>query len=166
MRLAAPLFLGSLLETLAWLTIACYGLTSSSSGDPLAHSHTSSSIAAFVITFVWAYILLRVAYSPSIRIHARPPADILILLLSLGIVAAVDGAGRVYGLYIRRRKLDPLWTMGWWFVDIGIVCALICVIILTPLELPSERVDAEKIVSGMDSFGPVLRKLLIRFNLA
>jgi hypothetical protein len=32
--LAVPLFFGGLLETLAWLTIACYGLASSSAADP------------------------------------------------------------------------------------------------------------------------------------
>jgi len=167
-RLAVPLFLGGLLESLAWLTIACYELASSSTGDshphPHPHPNTSSSIAAFVIASVWGYIPLRVAFSPSIRVHARPPPDILILLLTLGTTVAVDGAGRVYETYVYGQKWVPFRTMGWWFVDMGMVCSLIWVIILTPLELPSERVNAKEIVSGMRSFGPSLRVLLIRFN--
>ena len=148
-RLAVPLFLGGLLETLAWLAIACYSLASSSAPDPLVHPHTSSSsIAAFVIASVWAYIPLRVAFSPSIRVHARPPADVLILLLTFGTAAAVDGAGRVYETYVYSREWVPFRTIGWWFADVGMVCALICVIIVTPLELPSGRVSVEKIVSG------------------
>jgi hypothetical protein len=155
-RLAVPLFLGSLLETLAWLTIACYELASSSSaGHP--HPHTSSFIAAFAIASVWGYIPLRIAFSPSIRVHARPPPDILILLLTLGTAATVDGAGRAYEIYVYGRKWAQFQTMGWWLVDMGMICALIGVIIVTPLELPSERVNAEEIVGRMRSFGPVLR---------
>ena len=160
-RLAVPLFLGSLLETLAWLTIACYELASSSAADPSPspspnpRPHISSSIAAFVIASVWAYISLRVAFSPSIRVHARPPPDILILLLSLGTAATVDGAGRAYEIYVYDRKWVPFRTMGWWFVDMVIVCVLIWVIVITPLELPGERVNVEEIVSGIPSFGSV-----------
>ena len=160
-RLAAPLFLGGLLETLAWLAIACYGLASSSAGDPLVQPHhTSSSIAAFVIASVWGYIPLRVAFSPSIRVHAHPPPDILILLLTLGTAAAVDGAGRVYETYVYSRKWVPFWTMGWWIADMGMVCALIWVIIVTPLELPSERVSVKKIVRGVHPFGRVVGSTL------
>ena len=160
-RLAVPLFLGSLLETLAWLMIACYEIASSSAADP-SHSpkpgprpHTSSSIAAFVIASVWAYISLRVAFSPSIRVHARPPPDILILLLTLGTAATIDGAGRVYETYVYDRNWVPFRPMGWWLVDMGIVSTLIWVIIVTPLELPGERVNAEEIVSGIRSSGLV-----------
>ena len=164
-RLAVPLFLGSLLETLAWLTIACYELASSPAADP-SHSpspspspgpgpHTSWSIAAFVIASVWAYISLRVAFSPSIRVHARPPPDILILLLTLGTAATIDGAGRVYETYVYDRNWVPFRLMGWWLVDMGIVSALIWVIIVTPLELPGERVNAEEIVSEICSFESV-----------
>jgi hypothetical protein len=119
--------------------------------------HRSSSIAAFVIASVWGYIPLRVAFSPSIRVHARPPPDILILLLTLGIAATVDGAGRAYETYVYGREWVSFRTMGWCLVDMGVVCALIWVIIVTPLELPSERVNVEKIVSGIRSFGPVSR---------
>ena len=165
-RLAVPLFLGSLLETLAWLTIACYELASSSAADPSPSPspcpHTSSSIAAFVIASVWAYISLRVAFSPSIRVHARPPPDILILLLTLGTAAIVDGAGRAYEIYVYDRNWVPFGTMGWWLVDMGIVSVLIWVIVITPLELPGERVNVEEIVSGNHLFGSVLRVSLIR----
>lgn len=156
-RLAAPLFLGGLLETLAWLAIACYGLASASTGTPLIHPHTSSSaIAAFVIASVWGYIPLRVAFSPSIRVHARPPPDVLILLLTLGTAALVDGAGRVYETYVYSREWVSFRSMGWWTADMGMVCALIWVIIVTPLELPSERVSVEKIVSSARPFGLVV----------
>ena len=167
-RLAVPLFLGGLLETLVWILIACYELASSSTADPgsgsgsRSRTHISSSIAAFIIASVWAYIPLRVAFSPSIRVHARPPPDILILLLTLGTAATVDGAGRAYETYVHGREWVPVRTMGWCLVDVGIVCALTWVIILTPLELPGERVNFEAIVSGIRSFGSVLRVSLIQ----
>lgn len=165
-RLAVPLFLGGLFETLAWIIVACYELASSPAPDPSArpHTHTSSSIAALIIASVWAYISLRVAFSPSIRVHARPPPDILLLLLTLGTAATVDGAGRAYETYVYGRKWVPVRTMASWLVDMSIVSALIWVIILTPLDLPGERVDVEEIVSGIRSFGSVLRVSLIRFH--
>jgi hypothetical protein len=149
-RLAVPLFLGSLFETLAWLTIASFELASSSSTD--SHAHTLPPIAAFAIAFVWGYIPLRVAFSPSIRVYAHPPVDVLILLLTLGTVAAVDGAGRAYGIYVYGQKWAPFWTLGWWFADIGVISTLIWVIIVTPLELPGEQVNVQEIVSGTRPF--------------
>ena len=171
LRLAVPLFLGGLVQALVWLAIACFALASSTAGDgagngagdphthppnPHPHPHAASSIAAGVIASVWAYIPLRVAFSPSIRVHARPPPDILILLLTLGIAAAVDGAGRAFETYVYGRPWVQLWVVGWWLVDMGVVCTLIWVILVTPLELPSERVNAKEIVSGFCSFQPAL----------
>lgn len=172
LRLAVPLFLGGLFETLAWIIVACYELASSPAPDPNSnvnasarpHTHTSSSIAAFIIASVWAYISLRVAFSPSIRVHARPPSDILLLLLTLGTAATVDGAGRAYETYVYGRKWVPVRTIASWLVDMSIVSALISVIILTPLDLPREQVNVEEIVSGIRSFGSVLRVSLIRFD--
>jgi len=126
--------------------IACYELASSSAADP-SHchipnphscpcSHTSLSITAFVIASVWAYISLRVALSPSIHVHARP--NILILLITLATAATVDGTGRVYKTYIYHRNWVPFCPMGWWLVDMALVCMLIWVIIITPLELLSK----------------------------
>jgi hypothetical protein len=121
------LFLGSLLESLAWLTLACYDLASSA--------------------LVWAYIPLRVACSPAIRVHARPPLDVLLLLLSLATAAAVDGAGRTYETYVQARAWVPSTAMARWLADMGVICGLVWVVVVSPLQLPSERVDAQKIVS-------------------
>ncbi len=128
--------------------ITCYKLASSSAADPSHHPipnppshphpcpHTSLSITAFVIASVWAYISLHVVLSPSIRVYAHP--NILILLITLATVATVDGAGRVYKTYIYHRNWVPFHSMGWWLVDMALVCMLIWVIIITPLKLLSK----------------------------
>ncbi len=65
----------------------------------------------------------------------------------------VNGAGRVYKTYVYHRNWVPFCPMGWWLVDMVLVCALIWVIIVTLLELLSKQVNMQETISGNHSLG-------------
>ena len=125
----------ALAESLSWLIIASYRLVSS------ARSPEHYVIAPFLIFASWfpAVIL------PAIRPTLTPPYDLFALYL-LQLATGIFRFGTIW--YDRDTHGVPVgtWDVVGSAINLAVVLGLLVVVLRMPVNVPSDRVDAEKIV--------------------
>ncbi|KAI0357033.1 multidrug resistance-associated ABC transporter [Trametes cingulata] len=124
----------SLIESLLWVGVGCYGLI-------VNPDDTWSGIADFLVATTWLYAALR----PIVRPTATVPYDLFVLFglhLVSGIVTFI---GHLYDRYVYDAPLPSPFLMTVYIVNLAAVAGVFTVVMNMPLAIPSKYIKKEDI---------------------
>ncbi|KDQ16443.1 hypothetical protein BOTBODRAFT_186497 [Botryobasidium botryosum FD-172 SS1] len=123
------------MECAGWIALGSYNLT-------VSHKLAWDIWAPFVIAFTWLYAVLR----PLLRLHtSSPPYDLFALYLVHLTAAIVELGAAFYDRYTVGAPLPQKNVLAIMATHFIVLFILISVMLCTPMAIPSNRVDKEKI---------------------
>ena len=111
----------SLLELVFWTVLSTYYLST---------GQYTTAWACSLITLAWLYSFVRLLVKPS----AKPPYDVLTLLVIQLMTAAVVFLGHGYNHYGYAAPWPAPWVIIGEMLDLSIIFSLVVVILQTPVE--------------------------------
>lgn len=143
---AAPLWrtlvlsTASLVESLFWIGLGCYSL--------ILHSEDVwGGIRDFLVAITWFYAALRLIIKPT----ATVPHDLLVLIGIHLVFGTIIFFGHLYDSYAYALPPPNTFRLTAEIVNLLAVIGMFCVILNTPLEIPSKQVEKNNIVSYIQS---------------
>lgn len=124
----------ALLETLVWLSLGSYNIVQRKR-DVLDVVHP------FVTAVAWLYASVR----PVVRPQPTPPFDLFSLYFLNLLLEVFNLGGILYDVNVLGYAFPPPLILGAHVLNLAAVLVLLSIILAMPLDIPSERVDKEKI---------------------
>ena len=126
----------SLVETLLWVGVGCYGLV-------VNPEHTWGGMRDLLVAATWFYAALR----PVVRPTATAPWDLFSLFAAHFLLDIVTFFGHLYDQYVFGLPMPSTVRSTVYIINIVAVGGLLVLLMNMPLGVPSKRVKKEDIVS-------------------
>lgn len=126
----------SLIESLLWIGVGCYGLI-------VNPEDLWSGLRDFLVSTTWFYAALR----PILKPTATAPYDLLVLFGMHLVLGIVTFFGHLYDRYVYAMPLPHPALVTVEIINLLAVAGVFIVIMNMPLAIPSKRIKKEDIVS-------------------